>query len=109
MVKTYVEAHLDEKVSAKYLAEKSSLSESYFCHAFKATFGISLTRYVRACRMERACQLMTETAMPLTAIAYECGLTDQSHLSRCFRQRYGLPPGRWRRQATQGNVDASAL
>jgi AraC-like DNA-binding protein len=34
---------------------------------------------------------------PLAALALEAGFADQSHFTRSFRRRTGLPPGKYRR------------
>jgi AraC-like DNA-binding protein len=34
---------------------------------------------------------------PIADIALDCGLADQSHLTRLFSRSEGLPPGAWRR------------
>jgi AraC-like DNA-binding protein len=32
-------------------------------------------------------------------VAYECGFADQSHLSRRFREQYGITPGAFQEQS----------
>jgi AraC-like DNA-binding protein len=48
-------------------------------------------------RVERAQGLMLSTDAPLSAIALDCGLADQAHLSRLFRRIVGESPRAWRR------------
>ncbi|WP_225890025.1 helix-turn-helix domain-containing protein [Indioceanicola profundi] len=49
-------------------------------------------------RIERAKHLMLTTDEPLARIALDCGLADQSHLTRLFRTRVGMSPQSWRRE-----------
>jgi AraC-like DNA-binding protein len=43
-------------------------------------------------RLARARRLLAE-GKPATWVAYECGFSDQSHLIRRFKERYGVAPG----------------
>ncbi|MFP3648907.1 AraC family transcriptional regulator [Paraburkholderia sp. SIMBA_054] len=43
---------------------------------------------------------MRDTDWPIARIAGDCGFTDQAHLTRRFRQAYGLTPARHRRGAS---------
>jgi AraC-like DNA-binding protein len=47
--------------------------------------------------VEYAKQRMLTTNAPLCEIALDCGLADQSHLSRVFRRVTGTTPSAWRR------------
>jgi AraC-like DNA-binding protein len=40
---------------------------------------------------------LTRTAMTLSEIGIAAGFSDQSHLTREFRRRFGATPGEWRR------------
>jgi AraC-like DNA-binding protein len=96
-IRAHIHASLDADLSTNALATMIHRTPSSFCRAFRATFGTTATSYVRKRRLERACLLMLETRLPLTLIALECGLYDQPHLCRCFRDHFGTPPGRWRK------------
>jgi AraC family transcriptional regulator len=79
------------------LAAAARLSKSYFSHVFQRTVGESPFSYVRRRRIERAQQMMLLTDKSLADIALACGLADQSHMNRCFRNLVGQSPGAWRR------------
>lgn len=96
-VKTYISAHLDEPITIDDLAGQTGLSTSYFSRAFRAAFGESPYGHVLRRRIERACDLMLSTPDPLSQIAIDCGLADQSHFTRLFRRFIGTTPNAWRR------------
>jgi LacI family transcriptional regulator len=66
---------------------------------FRAT-GKSIRERVEEARLERACVLLRTTAMPLRAIAEECGFSSRPYLSLVFKKRFGKTPGEWRCQNT---------
>jgi AraC family transcriptional regulator len=96
-VSAYIEAHLDLKIRAVDLSALVRLSVFYFFRAFRGSFGESPHTYVMRRRIERAQGMMLRTSSSLGQIAFECGLTDQAHLSKTFRRLVGESPGAWRR------------
>jgi len=93
-----IEEGLDGALPVEGLARHVSLSPSYFCRAFKESFGEPPHAYIIKRRVERAQMLMLTTSDNLSQIALACGLADQAHLCRCFRQVMGMAPGAWRRR-----------
>ena len=99
----HIERHLENPIAVIELADLVSLSIGYFCRAFKESFGDTPHAYIMQMRLERAQELMLTTADPLSQIALACGLSDQAHLSRLFRQAMGETPSVWRRRHAIGN------
>jgi transcriptional regulator GlxA family with amidase domain len=93
----YIESNLGTGIQAKDLAALVSLSTSHFFRGFKASVGLTPFEYVSQRRVELALKLMRTTAEPLSQIAVQCGLCDQSHLCRLFRRLIGQTPDAWRR------------
>ena len=96
-VASHVEAHLDRPIRNEELATLVRLNPSHFGRAFRNSFGEPPHEYVIRRRVERAQGLMLSTDAPLSEIALDCGLADQSHLSRLFRRIAGESPRTWRR------------
>jgi len=96
-LKQYIEDHLEEPILISDLARCAFLSTSYFCRVFKADTGESPHAFVMRVKIDRAQTLMLRTTLAMSQIALACGLADQSHLCRCFRQLTGTTPAAWRR------------
>jgi AraC family transcriptional regulator len=60
----------------------------YFRKYFKCTLG----EYQRKIKIEMSIQLIKNSTMSLTEIAFYCGFTDQSHFIRNFKSMTGLLP-----------------
>jgi transcriptional regulator GlxA family with amidase domain len=93
-----VTERLSTKLSVAELAAIARLSSHHFSRAFKVSFGRSPHAYILCQRIERAQHLMLTTSDSLAQVAVACGLSDQAHLSRLFRQVVGSTPSAWRRQ-----------
>jgi AraC family transcriptional regulator len=98
----YIEEHLDRSISSEDLAALIGISAGHFFRSFKATFGRAPFAYIAQQRIERAQRLMLTTNRPLCQIALDCGLCDQSHLTRLFRRIVGTTPSEWRREYACG-------
>ncbi|KIT18202.1 helix-turn-helix domain-containing protein [Jannaschia aquimarina] len=88
----YVEAHLGEGLSVAAIASAAAMSPSWFQTAFKATTGQPVFAYVRERRLERARLLLADRRLSLTQIAFACGFSSHSHMTRLFSARYGASP-----------------
>jgi AraC-like DNA-binding protein len=92
----YIREHLDTRLRIGSVAKIVNLSPSYFSRAFKATKGVPYSDYVLAARIVLAKRLLLTTDSPIAQIALQCGLADQSHLTRVFSRAVGIPPRAWR-------------
>jgi len=87
-----VEAH--RTVSSEELERISGLDRFALARHFRAAYGTSPHRFQVGRRLARA-QEMIAAGLPLSETAAATGFADQSHLTRHFAARFGLPPGRW--------------
>ena len=79
------------KVSAKTLADSVNLSPSRFMYLFRQETGIPLRRYLLWYRLISAAeQIMQQTSF--TDAAHHAGFSDAAHLTRTFKQMFGLTP-----------------
>jgi AraC family transcriptional regulator len=108
-----VEAALREDVEHRLnlhdLAALAGVHPTHLARTFRRVHGRSIGDYVTGLRMQRVCRALTETDAPLAAIAADAGYTDQSHLTRIFRDVIGTPPASYRRlhRGGNGNVNGS--
>jgi AraC family transcriptional regulator len=96
-VSHFIDANLDTVIHVKDLAALAKLSRYHFSRAFRQSFDETPHAYIMRRRIERAQGIMLTSVVPLGQIALECGLADQSHLTRLFRRLVGESPGIWRR------------
>jgi AraC family transcriptional regulator len=97
-VRDYVDEHLSSRILVSHLSAIVQRSEAHFARSFKKTFGVSPHAYVLRRRVEKASHLMLVSDDSLSDIALACGMTDQAHLCKIFRQMTGQTPAAWRRE-----------
>jgi AraC-like DNA-binding protein len=93
-VREYLQAHLGEPIPTAVLAPMSGLTECHFIRAFHLEFGLPPHAYHLRLRLAAASELLSQ-GLSVSTAAYECGFADQSHLSRKFKEVYGLTPATW--------------
>lgn len=96
-VRHYLHDNYMQPVTLNELAQVAALSPYHFLRQFKAQYHVTPHQMLMAIRLWRA-KLFLAQGMPAAQVAFAVGLTDQSHLTRAFSQRYGLTPGRYQRQ-----------
>ncbi|MCW2718550.1 MAG: AraC family transcriptional regulator [Pseudonocardiales bacterium] len=95
-VRDYIHQHLGESISLADLATEVGLSRFHFARRFRATTGTPPHEFVIRERVDRARMMLERSNTPLLDIACACGFADQSHMTREFKKRVGVTPGRYR-------------
>ena len=78
--------------SLNELARAVNLSPFHFSRAFKRVIGLPPHQYVLKLRVELAKQLLTDTALSISEVAYQLGFYDQSHFTYHFKRLVGITP-----------------
>ena len=97
VLRAWVNAHLSEEIHVERFARVLHLGVHHFARTFRRSFGRSPHDFVREQRLTRASELLLSSDAPVSAIAMATGFSDQSHLTRCFKLRFGEPPATLRR------------
>ena len=105
-VVAYIEANVSRSFNVPDLAGIVQLSVSHFFRAFKVSFGQTPHAYVKLRRIRYAQAIMLNTREPLAQVALDCGMSDQAHFTRVFRNVVGISPSLWRRQFQSGPISA---
>ena len=89
---------LDEE-GLEAVAARLGITDRHLRRAFGAEFGVSPVEFAQTQRLLLAKRLLTDTALPVTEIAFASGFGSVRRLNALFRQRYRLQPKQLRRQA----------
>jgi len=87
----WIAAHLEAPVRLAAVAAVVHLSPGHLAHLFSAEVGVPLRRYVLWRRLRAALEHAFAGAS-LTAAAHAAGFADSAHLSRTFRDNFGVAP-----------------
>jgi AraC-like DNA-binding protein len=93
----FLHENTDAPVTLADLAGLAQCSEHHVIRMFRRHTGLPPHAFLSQLRLERARQLL-DAGMTIAEAAAHSGLCDQSHLTRMFKARYGVTPGRYRVQ-----------
>lgn len=78
------------------LADAACLSTRQFCRIFSEHIGVTPKEFARTIRFQRALHILEKNrGISFTALAYESGYYDQSHMIREFNTYSGYTPGEY--------------
>ncbi len=97
-----MEANLEAPLSRTALARTAGLSLRQVERLFEARLGRSIHAHYLALRLDRARQLLRETALPVLEVGLATGFGSASQFSRAFARAFGQPPSRYRKTIVPG-------
>ena len=95
----FIEQHYQESVSLEQLADSAHVSKSECLRCFKASLRTAPYQYLTEYRLSRAAGMLRSTDLPIGEIAVRVGFGQSSQFGKCFREKTGMTPGEYRRQA----------
>lgn len=95
---SFIQEHLQSKLSRQEVAEQVHLNPEYLSKLFRKEMGLSLKDYILTEKMKQAASLLTDSNLPIGLIASKVGFDNFSHFSRTFQNYYKMPPKDYRQQ-----------
>ena len=92
----YIREKCVRPISNREIAERFHYHENYLSRLIKSSTGMSLHRYVKSSRVDRALEMLSSSEQSISEIAQACGFYDTAHFVKCFRRSIGVAPGIFR-------------
>jgi AraC-like DNA-binding protein len=94
----FIHANLhNPRLTLDDVAAAAHVTPAHLIRSFRAEHGTTPKAYLWERRVALGVDLLTNTGLPIAAIAGRCGFATAHHFSRRIRQATGLPPGALRR------------
>lgn len=93
-------AYIDENYSI--IQSNTQLAETLHYHPyhlnrlFRTHMQCTLHRYIMRVKLEKAARLLQQTQLSVSEVAHRVGFENADHFTKCFTQKYGLSPTRFR-------------
>lgn len=98
LAKQYIHKHYREQISLNDLAGAVYLNPSYLSTVFKMETGSSINKYIKAVRMEKAKQILTQTNIRVSDAGAAVGYSNTSYFIRSFHEYFGETPDKMRQK-----------
>ncbi len=94
----YIEEHLAEPLTIDLLADYFGYSRNHFMSIFKKHTGSSCGEFILQKRLNKACELLLQTSLPIAEIAPLIGFDNLSNFNRHFKKHFQVTPRQYRKQ-----------
>ncbi len=94
----YLNWHIHENIRVSQVAIHLGYNEKYLSTLFTAMTGESIKHYILVQKMEIAKRQLTNTNVPITAIAANMGFSDSHNFSTAFKKIVGMSPREYRKE-----------
>jgi AraC family transcriptional regulator, regulatory protein of adaptative response / DNA-3-methyladenine glycosylase II len=102
IVQRLEEGGIEEDAGLDAIADQFELSSRQIRRIVRNELGVSPIQLLLTRRLLLAKQLLTDTALPMTEVAFASGFSSVRRFNDAFLSRYRLAPSRLRQKATQG-------
>ncbi len=91
-------SNVAEPPSLPEIAKKAGVSSTHLSHLFTRQTGMTISRYLRQLRMQKAALLLKSGEYNVTETAFSVGYSSLGQFNQAFRETYGHTPGQHKRQ-----------
>jgi transcriptional regulator GlxA family with amidase domain len=95
-LQSWIADNLDGDLRVETLAERAAMSPRNFARFFRREVGMTPAAFVEELRIERARQLLEDSADPVDAVSLQCGFGTPETMRRAFARRVGVSPAQYR-------------
>ena len=92
----YIWAHYDKGLTVPGVADAVGIGRRRLERSFRTLLHRTVNQEVTRKRIERCCELLASTTMPVSDIAEELGGLSESYLFRLFKKATGMTPRQYR-------------
>jgi len=92
----FMNEHFSQRIDFASLSALAGYSYDRYRHLFKEKTGYSPVQYLMNKRMEHARRLLLHTRLPVSAVALECGFSNDAQFCSVFKREHGLTPRAFR-------------
>jgi YesN/AraC family two-component response regulator len=93
----YIHKNYNTKITLTQLARTERFSISKYRVLFQKYMEVPPVEYLISIRINRACELLTQTDLTIREISESVGYPDQLYFSRIFKKRQGMNPNEYRK------------
>ena len=98
IAKQFMDENFDQGITVSEAAAYVFLSQGYFTRAFRDETGISPMNYLMKKRIAKACALLQNNEIKVSAISLQSGFSSPQRFNVAFRKQMGMTPMEYRKK-----------
>lgn len=96
-IMAYIHDHYAENITIEKISEEVSFSPGECCRLFKRVTRSTIFSYLRVYRITKSTELLKNTELSISDIAYRCGFSSTSYFIDTFKKSTGMTPLKFRK------------
>lgn len=100
----YLTQNMMRRITIPELAKQFNVSETTMKNAFKAVYGVPVYTFIRMLKIHQAAQLLRNTDVSVSDIAYDMGYKNTSKFADAFREIMGETPSEFRENHKKARI-----
>jgi AraC-like DNA-binding protein len=100
----YIEQHYYDRFGLEEVSHMARMSSRHFSTLLNDITGKTFVNYLNEFRVEKAKELLEETDMAVSSIAFHVGFEELSSFYRAFKKKYDMPPLQLRKNKGRAKV-----
>ncbi|MCR8630211.1 helix-turn-helix transcriptional regulator [Paenibacillus radicis (ex Xue et al. 2023)] len=97
----FIKCNSTQNITVQDVAENFYLSSSHFQRLFKRTTDSTFTQYLQNIRVQKSCELLISTDIPIYQVANQVGYLDMKFFHALFRKKMGITPSQYRKNQSR--------
>jgi len=101
----FIEKHSAEELSLNKVAKAVNVSANHLSEKFKQVTGVNFVDYIAHTRFEKACDLLLNSSLRISEIAFAVGFQSLSQFNRVFKKLSSKSPTEFRQRRRNRATD----
>lgn len=101
-IRNYISRHYSEKLDLTDIAQEFGFNYHYISSYFNQHISEGFSGYLNTVRIEKSCDLLSDTKMSISDISAAVGYSDHGYYCRIFRKLMGQTPSQYRHRKNSG-------
>lgn len=97
---SFIAENYKEKIALEEICRVGNVGKTNCCKIFAKYLNQTPVVYLTVFRLRKGAELLTQTSMPISDIAYEVGFSGASYFTEAFRKYMGEMPSAYRKKHT---------
>ena len=88
-------------LNASSLCDKSGYGSKQVYRKIKQLTGLTTVEFIRDIRLKKAALFLARNKLTVSEVMYMVGFTNNSYFAQCFKQKYGISPSEYAKNADE--------
>lgn len=97
----FIQRNYTERITLSDISSSAAIGQSKCCKLFSKYLGQTPNSYLIDYRLQNCAELLQNTDMSITEIAFATGFCSGSYLTEAFRRKYGLTPTSYKKLSSK--------